>query len=257
MTPERDLAGTLQRLGVRVTARTETAVSVDAGLGRLSRAQVRVLVADDHRLLREGVRRSLEMAGIVVVGEAGDGMEALRLAGELRPDVVLMDVTMPVLDGIDATLALVRRHPAIRVIVLTMHDDDDVWDRARDAGAAGYLVKDCTGDEIVETIASVLGDRTRTRVGLHGSEPGKLPAAAPAPSPASTAGWAEHALTPRELEVLCLLAQGASTAQLAGRLFISPKTVKNHLASIYSKLDAANRTQAVVQAARLGLIHVG
>lgn len=200
---------------------------------------VRALVADDHRLLRDGVRRALEGAGMVVVAEAGDGEEALRLVEELGPDVVLMDVSMPVLDGIDATLALHRRRPDLPVIVLTMHADEETLSRAAMAGAVGYLVKDCTSDEIVVAVEAALG------------------APVSSPTPGRSPGWAEHALTTRELEVIELLAQGASTAQVAARLFISPKTAKNHLASIYAKLDAANRTQAVVQAARLGLVKVG
>ncbi|MGH9130332.1 MAG: response regulator [Acidimicrobiales bacterium] len=208
-----------------------------AGLGR------RVVLADDHRLLREGVRRALEDAGMLVVGEASDGQEAIRLVDQLRPEVVLMDVAMPVLDGIAATRVLVQRHPQLAIIALTMFTDPTTLARVREAGAAGWLGKDCTSDEIVEAVRNTVAGTAMDAW---------VPTSPTLPLPARSA----HGLTARECEVLDLVAEGASTAQLASRLYISPRTVKNHLASIYAKLDARDRTQALVQAAKLGIVHL-
>jgi DNA-binding NarL/FixJ family response regulator len=203
------------------------------------------MLADDHRLLREGVRRALEDAGMSVVAEAGTGQEALRLAERCQPQVVLMDISMPILDGIGATRALLRQKPALPIIMLTMFTDPVTLNRVAQAGAVGWLGKDCTTDEIVEAV----------QLAAAGSLQGNpLPVTTPAyQGPAGP----DHGLTAREVEVLTLVAQGASSAQLAARLYISPRTVKNHLASIYCKLDARDRTQALVEAARLGIVNLG
>jgi DNA-binding NarL/FixJ family response regulator len=198
----------------------------------------RVLLADDHTMLREGLRRSLEAAGVTVVGEAGDGSEALRLTAELAPDVVLMDVSMPVLDGVEATRQVRHSHPGVQVVMLTMHADDDVIRRAADAGAAGYLVKDCTTEDVVGAVErAAAGECTLAATPV---------APSPAPPPSTVSA--------REAEVLQLIARGASTAEVADQLFISAKTVKNHLASVYQKLESRDRTQAIIQAVRLGII---
>jgi two-component system, NarL family, response regulator DegU len=206
----------------------------------------RVLLADDHQLLREGLRRYLEEAGLDVVGEAADGEEAVRLAERTRPDVVLMDVTMPVLDGIEATRQLLTVLPGTPVVMLTMHADADTAQRALDAGAAGYLLKDCSTDEVATAVArAAQGDRSIApdvaaaldRHALHQAD-------------------VDEVLTKREREVLQLIADGLSTKDAARVLYISIKTVKNHLASIYAKLDARDRTQAVVSAARLGIVRL-
>lgn len=202
----------------------------------------RVVLVDDHRLLREGVRRALEDAGIAVVGEASDGQEAVGLIGRMQPEVVMMDVSMPVLDGIAATRVLVKRHPGLAIIMLTMFTDPGTLIRVREAGAVGWLGKDCTSDEIIEAVEMAAAGVTTVSWGRGLT--------------ASTPTRPAHGLTARECEVLSLVAEGASTAQLAARLYISPRTVKNHLASIYAKLDARDRTQALVQAARLGIVNL-
>ena len=202
---------------------------------------VRVLLADDHTMLREGLRRSLELAGLTVVAEAADGEEAHRLAGELVPDVVLMDVSMPVLDGVEATRLIHRDHPGVPVVVLTMHADEDVVRKASSAGAAAYLVKDCTTGEIVDTLRRVAGGEVLLQ------PPARSGDASPEPGP-------EPLISKREAEVLQLIARGASTSEAAEELYISVKTVKNHLASVYQKLDSRDRTQAIIQAVRLGII---
>ncbi len=208
---------------------------------------VRLLLADDHAMLRDGLRRSLEAEGFDVVGEARDGVEAIRLAEELRPDVVLMDVSMPVLDGVEATRILHARWPEIPVVVLTMHADDDLIVRAVRAGAAGYLVKSCSMTEVVDAVRLAVGGDTSLSPNLAAGMLDEL---------TGPIEETERVISKREEEVLQLIAEGASTTEVASRLYISAKTVKNHLASIYQKLDARDRTQAVLRAGRMGIIHL-
>ena len=202
---------------------------------------VRLVLADDHRMLREGLRRSLEEQGLSVVGEASDGEEAVRLARELEPDIVVMDLSMPVLDGIEATRRIRETTPDTKVVVLTMHGDADMVQRAIRAGAVGYLVKDCTTDEVVATIRAAASGETAVSREL---------------AVAMLAEAQDEMISKREREVLQLVAEGLTTPEVADRLFISIKTVKNHLASIYEKLDAHDRTQAVLRAIRLGIIRL-
>lgn len=211
---------------------------------------IRLLLADDHRMLREGLRRTLEEEGLDVVGEAADGEEALRLAAKLRPDVVLMDVTMPVLDGVEATRQLHEHLPEIPVVILTMHADREVLARAIRAGAAGYLVKDCSTDEVVRTVRLAANGETALSPELAAS---MLAEAQRADTPAEEL---EPIISRREEEVLQLVADGLSTSEVAAKLYISIKTVKNHLASIYEKLDSRDRTQAVLRAVRMGIIRL-
>ena len=208
----------------------------------------RLLLVDDHRLLRQGLRRAVEEAGFEVVGEAGDGEEAVRLAVELAPDLVLMDVTMPVLDGIEATRRLRQSAPDARVVMLTMHGEEETVARALRAGAVAYLLKDCSSDQVAETLHAVAAGETELSADLAKSLLAELPG--PGPEPAST-------LSSREVEVLQLFADGCSTIEVGQKLFISAKTVKNHLVSIYEKLDARDRTQAVLTAVRMGIIRLG
>jgi len=210
---------------------------------------IRVLLADDHTMLRQSLRRALTEHALEIVGEAGDGEEAARLALELLPDVVLMDVSMPVLDGVEATRLIRDQTPAVQVVILTMHADKGVLDRAIRAGAVGYLVKDCTIDEVVRTIEQAAAGETALSPELAGAMLAEAvkPLAGVAP---------DSIISKREEEVLQLIAGGLSTTEVATRLFISVKTVKNHLASVYQKLDSRDRTQAVVRAVRLGIIRL-
>lgn len=213
---------------------------------------VRLMLADDHRMLREGLRRSLTEDGFDVVGEASDGEEAVRMAGDLRPDVILMDVTMPDVDGVEATRRVRRLYPDIQVVMLTMHADESVIAEALRAGAAGYLVKDCSIEEIASAVRMAANDDADLSPALAGamlSEVRKM-----TPEPASEDS--DRIITRREIDVLQLIADGCSTPEVAERLFISQKTVKNHLASIYQKLDARDRTQAVLQAVRMGIVRL-
>jgi len=225
-------------------------------------ASIRLLLADDHTMLREALRRAMEGAGLDVVGEAADGEEAIRLSSELRPDVVLMDVSMPVLDGVEATRHIHRRDPDIAVLMLTMHADADVVARALSAGAVGYLVKDASMSEVVDAVRLAANGDTALSVELANSMLGEVHRLAES-SPLTDRGSAdappgvESVITKREEEVLQLIAEGLSTPEVAARLYISVKTVKNHLASIYAKLDSRDRTQAVVRAVKMGIIRIG
>ena len=212
---------------------------------------IRLMLADDHRMLREGLRRSLSDEGFDVVGEASDGDEAVRLADAVRPDVILMDVTMPDVDGVEATRRIHQQHPEIRVVMLTMHADQSVIAEALRAGASGYLVKDCSTDEIAAAVRMAADDQSSLSPGLAAS---MLDEVRRLDEPATEE--ADRVVTKREEEVLQLIADGCSTPEVAERLFISQKTVKNHLASIYQKLDARDRTQAVLQAVRMGIVHL-
>jgi DNA-binding NarL/FixJ family response regulator len=177
-----------------------------------------------------------------VVGEAANGEEAVRLAHELHPDIVLMDVTMPVLDGIEATRVIRSRLPATQVVILTMHGDSELMRRALQAGAAGYLVKDCSTEDVLAAVRLATGD---------GGVSQEL-----ASSMLVEARRREPILSAREEQVLQLVADGLSLPEVASQLFISLKTVKNHLASIYQKLEARDRTQAVLRAVRLGIVRL-
>ena len=206
----------------------------------------RLLLVDDHKLLRQGLRRAVEEAGFDVVGEAGDGEEAVRLAIELQPDLVLMDVTMPVLDGIEATRRLRHSCPEARVVILTMHGEEETVTRALRAGALAYLLKDCSTDQVAQTLHAVASGDTDLSADLARTMLAEIP-----PEPA-----AATSLSSREAEVLQMFADGCSTVEVGQRLYISAKTVKNHLASIYEKLDARDRTQAVLTAVRMGIIRL-
>ena len=205
------------------------------------------LLVDDHTMLRQGLRRGLEAEGIVVVGEAADGEAAVRLAIELRPDVVVMDVSMPNVDGVEATRRIMQIDARQRVIMLTMHMDRTVVDQALRAGAVGYLTKDCSIQEVVEAIRMATSGDTVLSPNLAALLLAEARGNMEAPEPL---------ISPREEEVLQLVVDGLGTTEIADRLYISQKTVKNHLASIYEKLDANDRTQAVLTAVRMGIVHI-
>jgi DNA-binding NarL/FixJ family response regulator len=216
---------------------------------------VRVLVVDDQRLIRESIASLLDIQpGIQVVGTASDGREAVDRAVELMPDVVLMDVRMPVMDGIGAVLALASRAPRCRVVMLTTFDDEEYVVRALRAGASGYLLKDRPARELADAVR-------QAHTGLVQFDPAAAARLVTAldRSPAATgsaqpqAPNAEPGLTAREVEVLRLLATGATNREIAGRLFLSEGTVKNHVSRILERLGLRDRTQAAIYARERGL----
>lgn len=205
----------------------------------------RVLLVDDHRLVREGLRRTLEDAGFEVVGEADNGADGLDMAERLRPHVVLMDVSMPVVDGITATRRMRSRAPDSHVVVLTMHADSDLVEKARSAGAAGYLLKDASGEEVVHAVKRAIAGQRTISAGITSAPEVTTPGADAEPDGDTPA------LTERETQILQMLADGCSPAEVAERLFISPKTVRNHLTKVYDKLGVNSRSAAIV----VGLQH--
>jgi DNA-binding NarL/FixJ family response regulator len=213
-----------------------------------------VLVADDQDLVRSGLRLILETRGLEVVGEAANGREAVEATRGLGPDVVLMDIRMPVLDGIAATSEIVRVRPASRVLVLTTYDLDEYVYGALRAGAAGFLLKATPPDRLVDGIAIVAaGDAllaptlTRRLIEEHIRRPPPIDGVPPE----------VRALTEREREVLVLLARGLSNTEIAERLFVSEATVKTHVNRILGKLALRGRAQAVVLAYETGLVTPG
>ena len=212
---------------------------------------IRVVLADDQELVREGLRMMLDAdPGIEVVGEASDGKQALDAARRLDPDVLLMDVRMPELDGIEATARLVRSGARTRVLVVTTFDLDEYVYRALKAGASGFLLKDATREQLVGAVRTVAAGEallapavTRRLIEdfCRGPEPGSVPDAA-------------RTLSERELDVLRLLARGLSNAEVAAELFLSEATVKSHVARLLQKLGLRDRVQTVVFAYESGLV---
>lgn len=208
---------------------------------------IRILIADDHTLFREGLRLLLaSVANTEVIGEAASGPEAIAQATTLQPDVVLMDIQMPGVNGIEATRRIVATSPHIGVIVVTMFEDDDSVFAAMRAGARGYVLKGADQEEMLRTIRAVargdalFGPAIASRLmGFFAARP--------------TAPGAFPELTEREHEVLALIARGHNNEEIAGRLVLSQKTVRNHVSNIFSKLQVADRAQAIVRAREAGM----
>ncbi|HKY16031.1 MAG TPA: response regulator transcription factor [Microthrixaceae bacterium] len=205
---------------------------------------LRILLVDDHQLLRESVRERLLEAGEDVVGEAGNGEEAVELCREHHPDVVLMDISMPVLDGIEATRRITGEMPDIKVVVLTMHDDASRTRQAISAGAVGYLTKGTSFAQVHDTLKAAASGETVLSPELA---EGMLEAA-------QQAARNEEILSDRQVEILQKIADGLGTKQVARQLGITQKTVHNHLNAIYRRLDTQSLTHAVLSAVRLGII---
>ena len=211
---------------------------------------VRVLLVDDHDLFRTGLRTLLEEQGVEIVGEAANGGDAVELVQEHAPDVVLMDLEMPGKRGVDATREIAAVAPLTRVVVLTISDTDaDVMD-AVVAGACGYLLKDATIQELLRGIAAANRGESLISPAIAAKVLQRLRASSPDKEAAETL---MGRLSDRELQVLKLIANGKDNAQIAGELFISAKTVKNHISNILLKLSIENRIQAAVYAVRSGL----
>ncbi|MBA3474724.1 MAG: response regulator transcription factor [Rubrobacter sp.] len=210
---------------------------------------IRILVADDHALFRDGLRALfLSLPHTEVVGEAATGEEAVARAAELQPDVVLMDIQMPGTNGIEATRTIVRDSPHIGVVVVTMFEDDDSVFAAMRAGARGYVLKGADQDEILKVIRAVASGEAH-----FGPEIARrLMGFFSAPRPTAPAE-AFPELTAREREVLDLIAKGRTNQEIAKELYLSPKTVRNHISNIFTKLQVADRAQAIIRAREAGL----
>jgi DNA-binding NarL/FixJ family response regulator len=213
---------------------------------------IRVLIVDDHTMVRESLRWGCEHAGMVVVAEAADGEDALAQVEAHRPDIVLMDLSLPRVSGVAAAKRIRALHPRMAILMLSMLSDESAVSSALSAGANGYMTKDSTMAQIIDAVVRVAGGEMVLAEGLS------LPVAAEDArcdiqprSPATAA-----LMSKREEEVLRMMATGVSISEAAGRLYISVKTVKNHLSSIYQKLDSHDRAQAVMKAMRMGIIQL-
>lgn len=211
---------------------------------------IRILLVDDHPIVRKGTRELLEGEfGIEVVGEAADGLEAVEAVLNTHPDVVLMDVSMPNMNGIEATKKIKIQAPKVAVLVLTSYDDDAYVFALLEAGAAGYLLKNARDDEIISAIRSVSVGESVLHPAVAKKVMGRF-ASQNQPNP----HWMEEELSPRELEVLKIAATGSTNKEIARKLDISPRTVQVHLANTFSKLCVGSRTEAVLYGIRRGWI---
>ena len=214
----------------------------------MSEQAIRILIADDHPVFRFGLRALLEsQSDMTVIGEAESGDETVRLAKTFQPDVVVLDVNMPRMNGIDATRQITATTPSIAVLIITMFDDDTVF-TAMQAGARGYLLKGAQGDETLRAIRAVANGEVIFSPGVAEHMMAYfargMKAAPDAPFPD---------LTPREGEILELLAQGLTNTAIAEKLVLSPKTIRNHVSNIFSKLQVATRSEAIIKAREAGL----
>jgi len=213
--------------------------------------EVRVVVVDDHDLFRSGLKTLLEEQGVNVVGEAPNGQTAIRLASELAPDVVVMDLNMPGMTGVETTRKLAGIAPLARVVVLTISaDDEDVMDAVM-AGACGYLLKDSSIQDLIVGIRAAAAGESLISPEIAAKVLRRLRAQSSSEDAAETI---RAELSDREIEVLKLIANGKDNAQIARELYISPKTVKNHISNILMKLQIDNRIQAAVYAVRSGIV---
>lgn len=206
------------------------------------------MLVDDHHLLRQSLKRQLEDLGHEVVAEVADGASAVSVALTTQPDIILMDISMPGGDGISACRAIMEADARQRIVMLTMHIETDLIRKALKAGAVGYLTKDVTFDEVLSALRMACnGDVIISPEFAH----------ALLDEVEETRAIQEKILSDREMEVLQLLADGQSTPEIATNMFISQKTVKNHLAAIYAKIDARDRTHAIIRAVKMGIIKIG
>ncbi len=214
--------------------------------------EIKVLIADDHPLIREGLRHVLELdPRLKVVGEVGDGQGAINQARMLQPDVILMDLKMPGTNGIEASRVITRELPRIRIIFLTVAEDEDMLDVIH-SGACGYLLKDVEPAELIKAIYNVMDGKPV----LHPVVTGRLLGEYSRLTSPVSREEGIHALTEREKEVLMLIARGESNRNIARKLFISEKTVKNHITSIFRKLKVEDRTQAAIYAIKKRMVEI-
>ncbi len=214
---------------------------------------INVLLVDDQKLVRQGIQVLLETEGdIRVVGQAGDGQKALELTAQLKPEVVLMDIRMPIMDGVAATRELNLRFPGIGVIILTTFDDDEYIFEGLKAGARGYLLKDIGSEEMAAAVRTVAAGGALIQPSITRKVLAEFSRLSTAPK--SKAEQLIDQLTERELEVLRALAEGLSNREIAEKLVITEGTVKNHVSNLIAKLNVRDRTQAILKAQELGLL---
>jgi len=214
---------------------------------------VRTLVVDDHPIVRQGLAALLAgTSDFEVVGQAADGVEAVELATGLRPDLVLMDLRMPRLDGVAATEAVLREVPTARVVVLTTYESDDSILGAIEAGASGYLLKAAPEDELLAGLRSVVGGQVALAPSMAALLVGRARRAGGEPAAAADEGPGPSPLSPRETQVLALVAEGCSNREIGQRLFVGEATVKTHLLHVFEKLGVGDRTRAVTLAMERG-----
>lgn len=212
--------------------------------------QISVMVVDDHTLMRQGLRRILEEAGMKVIGEAENGRQAVQLASQIDPTVILMDIQMPLMDGIEATRNIKQLKEDAMIVMLTMHEEEQFLFEAIKAGAIGYLLKSRAPQELIQVIEAASEGLSL----LQPSMASKLLSEFTQIEKRSEKAKRYESITPREREVLSLIARGMSNKEIAKELFISDKTVKNHLSNIFEKLHINDRTSAAVLAVRDRLV---
>lgn len=213
--------------------------------------KIKVLIADDHALFREGTRNLLDREkDMQVVGEASDGEEAVKLVMELRPHVVLMDIAMPVVNGIEATQQIKARCPKTAVLILTAYDNDQYIVALLEAGAAGYLLKDVSGRDLINAIRAVFAGEAILHPSIARKVFSHFNISAGQQQSKDLVDSSE--LSEREMEILRLAARGMSNQDIANRLYLSRRTIQSHLANIFRKMDVGSRTEAVLQALRRG-----
>lgn len=214
---------------------------------------IKLMIADDHKLFREGLKALLAVTeDIEIIGEAEDGNTALRKCRELEPDIILMDINMPGLNGILATQQILKEHPQTGIIMLTMLEDDASVFSAMRAGARGYLLKGADPNEVLSVIRAVVDGQALFGPAIAARVLGYFKELRTSPNSNQTITPFPE-LSDRELEVLRLISQGLNNQEIAQKLFLSPKTVRNHITNIFSKLQVADRAQAIVRAREAGL----
>ena len=214
-------------------------------------AKIKILIADDHAVVREGTRRILEQEpDMEVVGEAGDGEEAVNLAASLKPDVAIIDIAMPKLDGIEATKRIKATWPSINVLILSAYDDDQFIFSLLEAGAAGYLLKSIRSRELIDAIRAVYSGESVLHPSIARKVLNRFVSTSGKPEGQEPSGM----LSDREIEVLKLAAKGLSNQDIAERLYLSIRTVQGHLGHIFNKLQVGSRTEAVVRALKKGWV---
>ncbi len=217
--------------------------------------RIRLLLADDHAVVRAGTRELLERkADLHIVGEASDGEEAVRLTHELKPDVVVMDVRMPKMSGVEATRRIKAECPDVRVLVLTAHDDDEYVFALLQAGANGYEMKTVEIEALVKAIRLVAGGQSSLSPSVAGKVVAQFTSGKSLPDMLNNSPGSYDGLTERELGILKLVGKGLSNKQIGKDIFISDRTVQAHLSNIFSKLGVSSRTEAVMYAVRKGWI---